>query len=382
MSLRQNRSSNFELLRILAMVMIVIYHITCHTIQPQLTDAGSIAALGNGLFNHPVFYKRLLILSTIYPFGKIGDTVFLLISGYFLASKEEIDLERISKKLLYPLAFVATVLVVGPFILHVIFPNTYINLMSITNVNTQSWFIGYYFVVIIIAALFLNKILRKFERKQYLTFLLVLFALISFGWSGSLLNSIAETLRVLVAGVFVFSLGGYIKLYDPFKRIRSYVIILIWIGVYALIYLSYYNTVHMAIEAYTLSNSTDDFIQVLLTSFSDFSMVIIILGVSAFELVKRIRIPNSRVINYLGSAAFTVYLLHDNAFFYSIWNRQDWITLLYNDPLVFILKLLLWGIAIYALGVIVHTVFIGFGKLCRRMRGLVVKSEDEIVEKL
>ena len=382
MSLRQNRSSNFELLRILAMVMIVIYHITCHTIQPQLTDAASIAALGNGVFNHPVFYKKLLILSTIIPFGKIGDTVFLLISGYFLTSKEEIDLSKISKKLLYPLMFVATLLVVAPFILHVIFPDTYINLMSITNVNTQSWFVGYYFVVIIIAALFLNKILRKFEKKQYLTFLLVLFALISFGWSGSLLNYIAETLRVLAAGVFVYSLGGYIKLYDPFRRVRTYVLILVWIGVYALIYLSYYNTVHMAIEAYKLNNPSGEFIQVLLTSFSDFSMVIIILGVAAFELFKRIRIPNGRVINYLGSAAFTVYLLHDNAFFYSIWNRQDWITLLYNDPLVFILQLLLWGIAIYALGVIVHTVFIGFGKLCWRMRGLVVKSDGETVEKV
>lgn len=360
----------------MAMLMIVIYHIVNHTIQPQLTDPGSIASLGNGLFNHPVFYKKLLILSAIIPFGKIGDTVFLLISGYFMISKEEIDLGKISKRLLFPLVFVATGLVVAPFILHIFFPNTHIELMTITNINSQSWFVGYYFVVIIIAATFLNKILLKFERKQYAAFLLVLFALISFTWSGSLLNNVAETLRVLAAGVFAYSLGGYIKLYDPFKRVRTYVLILIWVVVYGLIFLSYYNTVHMAIEAYTLNNPSNDFIQVLLTSFSDFSMVIIILGVTLFELFKRIRIPNSRIINYLGSAAFTVYLLHDNKFFYSLWNRTDWITLLYYNPLNFVLKLMLWGAGIFALGVIVHTVFICFGKLFRKLHRLVLVKED------
>ena len=171
-------------------------------------------------------------------------------------------------------------------------------------------------------------------------------------------------------------------MYDPFKRLRTYVLILIWVVIYGLIYLSYYNTAHMAIETYVLSNSSNGFIQVLLTSFYDFSMVTIVLGVSMFELFKRISVPCSRIINYLGSATFTVYLLHDNKFFYSLWNKKDWITLLYNNPFEFVLKLLLWGVAVFAVGVAVHTVFLGFGKLCRKRSGIVIKKEDRSPEDL
>lgn len=70
------RSSNFELLRVVAMFMIVIYHIVCHCIIPQLTDSASIDRMGNGLFNSPVFYKKLLILDLINPWGPISNAIF------------------------------------------------------------------------------------------------------------------------------------------------------------------------------------------------------------------------------------------------------------------------------------------------------------------
>ena len=44
------RSSNIEVLRIVAMFMIIIYHITFHTIIVQLTDLKSIESMNNGCF--------------------------------------------------------------------------------------------------------------------------------------------------------------------------------------------------------------------------------------------------------------------------------------------------------------------------------------------
>ena len=46
------RSSNFELLRIAAMLMIVMFHIFLHWPKAQLTDMNSINFFGNGLFNY------------------------------------------------------------------------------------------------------------------------------------------------------------------------------------------------------------------------------------------------------------------------------------------------------------------------------------------
>lgn len=81
------RSSNIELLRNVAMLMIVSYHIVCHCVNVQLTDKGSMERLENGLFNQPVFYKKLMLLDTFNTFGIIGNVIFILISGYFMIEK-------------------------------------------------------------------------------------------------------------------------------------------------------------------------------------------------------------------------------------------------------------------------------------------------------
>ena len=370
----KTRSSNIELLRILAMIMIVFYHIIYHTVYAQLTDVNSMALLNNGLFNNPVFYRKLTILVFLLPFGKIGNTVFLMISGYFLIAAEKIDLIKISKKLLFPLLYAGTVLVIASFILHFIFPDTFFSLISITGINSQSWFLGYYFAVIVIAALFINKYFAKADRKKYLAFLLVLLAFISFGWTGTLLNNLANSLRVLLTGVFAYSLGGYIRLYEPFKKVRTYIFVVVWIAVYGLIAISYYNMVNLKIETYALSGSADTFIQELLL-FNDFSAMIIILSVCVFELFRRIRIPNSRFINFVGASTLFVYLFHDHALAYSIWNTRDWITILHNAPHMFLLQLLLWGLGTFAVGVIMYVLYLGLGKLCHAMRKLAIKDE-------
>lgn len=81
------RSSNIELLRNVAMLMIVLYHIIVHCVNVQLTNKDSIERLSNGLFNQPLFYKKLMILDTFNTFGIIGNVIFILISGYFMVHK-------------------------------------------------------------------------------------------------------------------------------------------------------------------------------------------------------------------------------------------------------------------------------------------------------
>lgn len=72
MNTKKCRNSNMELLRICAMLMIIIFHMVRHCVNIQLTDGNSIARWGNGLFNYPAFYKKLLILVSIMPLGIIA----------------------------------------------------------------------------------------------------------------------------------------------------------------------------------------------------------------------------------------------------------------------------------------------------------------------
>ena len=72
-TLKKERNSNIELLRIFAMLMIIADHIFIHGVNGQLNTK---------LFNTPYIYKKLLILVTIAPLGIIGNVIFMIISGF------------------------------------------------------------------------------------------------------------------------------------------------------------------------------------------------------------------------------------------------------------------------------------------------------------
>lgn len=83
----KKRNSNIEILRIVAMYMIIIFHIVCHCVVVQLTNPGSLGRSSAGCFDYPVFYPRLMILNCIMTFGIIGNAIFMLISGYFMVDR-------------------------------------------------------------------------------------------------------------------------------------------------------------------------------------------------------------------------------------------------------------------------------------------------------
>ena len=65
------RDSNIELMRILAMLMIISYHIIIHCVNVQLVDSTSIEKLQNGWFNNPLFYKQLMAT----PFFEVAPII-------------------------------------------------------------------------------------------------------------------------------------------------------------------------------------------------------------------------------------------------------------------------------------------------------------------
>ena len=184
--MNKTRSSTIELLRIVAMFGIVLYHIVVHCVLTQLTNPASLGRTVIDTFNHPLFFKRLLILNTMSTFGTIGNSIFLLISGFFMANRngDDINMGSIAGKLLLEVGFASILLVCIPPVLHLLKPDVFIMMDAITRFNSTSWFVGYYFVVQLCGALFLNRFLASLDYKKYKSFLLILFASISFGWSG------------------------------------------------------------------------------------------------------------------------------------------------------------------------------------------------------
>ena len=349
------RSSNMELLRIVAMLMIICYHIFYHCINVQLTDINLIAKYGNDWFCHPCFSYKLCILAIISPFGQIGNALFLIISGYFMAHKEKIDLIKTSKKLLFQLGFVSLLLgLVSIYSYHNI-TDISLNLMQFNSFNYISWYIGYYFTVIVIAKIFLNRFLSKLDQMNYLMFLIVIFAFLQFSWSEGLIASIVNGIEILCTGILLYSLGGYIRKYNPFESLRLWSIIFIIIFINVLrIYCPLYEFVRYVVLLLTIAielpeiiignfyintlsniltydpNSGNLFIQYI-PGYLNNQIIPIALAIAIFEIFRRIQISSSRIINFIGSSTFMIYLIHDNVFVYNLWYINNWLTLLGNQ---------------------------------------------------
>lgn len=361
--IKTKRSSNFEALRVLAMFLIILHHITVHCIINQLTDQDTIINANHYLFSTPEIFRRIWILDFGAFFGPVGNSIFILISGYFMVQKANINLVAISGKLLPALAFSAIALMMISFALYnFIGGSSYVGGTEISVFNNESWFIGYYFVVILCGKLFLNKFLSRIKRAQYLELLCGLFVIIELSWSGSLLDGVGAGIRLLFTGLFLYSLGGYINQYDPFKNIRTVAFVLLLFFIAFVLCISFYNFQALDIETYIKSVSEELFIN-RLYSFSNYNIMVIITGVALFELFRRMEMPHSSVMNFLGVSTFMVYLMHDNPLIYSIWDQTNWIILLGDHLFLFLIKYVLYALATFLFGIISYVVYLGVMKL-------------------
>ena len=370
------RSSNIELIRIFAMAMIVVAHVVHNGVRFQLVDKTSIARMQNGFFCNPVFYKRLFLISGVLPWGNIANAVFILIAGYFMVERgRNIDLGKTSKKLLLQVGFAVLLRILVPLVYYKISSSaktTLLNMGSINEFNSLWWFPGYYLLVVVVGRLFLNEQLNKIGRASYRNVLLVVFAVFSLCWPGGILNSLADGFRTLALGVFLYALGGYIKLYNPFARIRSGALFLIILVTYDLIYLSYYGIVQTGIHSYLAGNQAADFIQPLYYV-DNFSLVVVVLAVVLFELFSRIKL-SSRIVNFFGGGTLMIYLIHGHGFWIQLVQGHDWVSLLFHNPLLYCFEVFKWAVFTYVAGVLGYFLFLSFMQLCTKFKYIVLKK--------
>lgn len=374
----KQRSSNIDFLRIVTMIMIIMYHIVRHVVKAQVLSPVVISG-GANLYSQPIFYPRLLLLNTIMTFGETGNAIFMLISGYLLANRppEKVKVDNIVKNLLLQLGFASITLTVVPALLHFLKPDSFTILPSITIFNDISWYVGYYLSIILIGRFFLNRFLASMTYREYATFLLILISVVSFTWFARVLDSLATGVITLITGVFLYSLGGFIRKFDFFNSIKTYVFILIPLLVYMLVWISGYNITETHISEFLRTGKQGAFDQQI-PLFTNNSIVILLIGISIFELFRRLKLPYSKVITYVGKSAFMVYLIHDIQFFQEIWNRTNWVLTLSDNYISFVLELLKWAIITYMIGFVAYLIFNILVSLIRANKNFFIEPNIKI----
>lgn len=171
MTTRTLRQSNYELLRIVAMVMIVGSHFAAHGVENTLSVAGGETGVYlKGSITNQIF------VSMLRPGGPVGVAIFFLISGYFLIKKEESSIRKVIKETLFygiTCGIIASILKVLNVINYVSWGAIITSLIVPVTSSNIYWFIPAYIILVMLVP-FLNSRLNKLSEKSFFKLLLIL----------------------------------------------------------------------------------------------------------------------------------------------------------------------------------------------------------------
>ena len=300
----KQRESNFELLRILAMIMIIAHHFAYHS---DMTFDTSVITLNR-------LWQQLLMFG-----GHIGLNAFVLISGYFMIDKIGLDLSKIARIWLMMFFYSVTVYLASiPLGAMKFWPKVIKETLFPINLGTWG-FASAYFMLLIFSP-FINVLLRSLSKNQYrvmLAVMLIFWSVIPTFTSFGFLSNYFLWL------VVVYSIAGYIKLYpEDFSRGKSFYLkwmLIIW-G------LTYASAIVLDIAGFKIEVCAR-----YATHFSGMQHINIVLtAVCMFMVFKDTNIGYSRVINRIAGTTFGIYLIHDDYFI----NDYLWQNLFKNPALV------------------------------------------------
>lgn len=284
----KKRESNIELLRIIAMIMIVFHHFAVH---------------GDFNFSNTALEINHFWYSFLYIGGKLGVNVFVLISGYFLVNDKKgvFNFKHIFKFLLQVLFYSVVI-----FLVFTIMNDNSFDFLKLKEAFFPlifgKWWFATAYVVLYLLHPFINKLLINLNKKEYkilVGILIVLFSIIP-----TYINNFFPT-NDLIWFVSLYCIAGYIRIYGLNEKINCKHYFLLSIILFLIIYLKSIFFLHM----------TKSDLQNSMMYIKDFSsqkqFLMLFLSVVLFMGFNKLNIKYSRCINFFASTTFGVYLIHD-----------------------------------------------------------------------
>jgi len=295
------RQSSIELLRIIAILLIICHHFSIHSNFNFDEDEEKNK---QNFLNH--LWIQFLSLG-----GKISVNIYVLISGYFLSNSSKVEISKFLK-LEFQLIFYAMLdYATGIFVnyttfnfrefIHYFFPVTYDN-----------WWFATNYVVLYLLFPFINGSIHELDRKTYRNCLIVMTMIWCVLPSIFLVSGYGY--NFLIWFIYIYIFAGYIRKYKIGENTSS----IIWIisGI-----LCYFFITIFAIACDYIGMFYEPLKENIGSLFDMNRIPIFIASILIFIGFTRMNF-SSRFINLISSATFGVYLIHD-AFYprYVIWTE-------------------------------------------------------------
>ena len=304
------RNSSLEILRIISMVMIIAHHYVVH---------GNFD-LGNIPFSMQKVFTIFLSCG-----GKLGVSLFILISGYF-SIKSEFNLKRIIMLIVKVWVFSIFFLALFTFVLTPVSPITFNSLiMSILPNIFSSWGFTTDYIILSLLAPFLNKAILALTKKQHRNLIAILFVI----WCLiPTFTTAAPAFSSLSWCITLYIISSYFALYPVKIKFKLHVVFCIFWAF--IIFLSIFSIEYLGME-YSFFKSRSHF-------FSELnSLPAFMLSLELFLVFSNMKPRYLKHVNAIASTTLGVYLIHENLFMRPyIWGNIFKNAQQYNSPMFFL----------------------------------------------
>lgn len=290
---RQRRDSNFEILRIIAMMMVILQHIAVYGGWPM--DINQTFDLGVNSF----------FIQFIYHFGKIGVWIFVLITGYFMISSKS---SVVPKYLKLWLQVLMTSLVID--LAFIIFGNVSVDSIEWKTdlfpiISGDWWFASTYLIVLPFTP-FVNRILITLNRREHLT--LIIMMLIAWSIIPTFTHSSMYGSFVMMFLV-MYTIGAYIRLHPKSfeKSAKHY-------GLFTLLSLMLLALLIALIQIIGPINGFKPF-ESALSWGNEKSVMVVLISILTFLTFKQINVGHIHWVNTVAMTTFGIYLIHEHDLF-------------------------------------------------------------------
>ena len=283
----KQRESNFELLRILLMIAIPLYHLMLY----------------GGMNNLP--FNKLTIPSLLICSGGaiVADYAFMSLSAYFLINGRG---RAVISRFFVILFQVIFIYAIKMSILRVGLKITGENALFEAFLVKGSWWFIYVYLIVLLIYPFLNKLISQLKL-EYLRLICILLG----GWfifNGIVYN--ANLLNDFVSFIFVYFVIGYLNRtnYEKYLcfNIKNKNMILIYVIGYLITFVCC-----LGIKWYGSFINNDFASEIVRNIIGRYSFIQFIMGIAVFLLFKNVSIKRNKWINNLAKNTFYVFLLHE-----------------------------------------------------------------------
>ncbi|MBR6962967.1 MAG: acyltransferase [Prevotella sp.] len=329
------RNKNFEILRSMSMLFIVMLH--------YLKSVGSVLSFDietkAGLFNYVASTLFFILFSTAVP-------CFVMITGFFLINKTEFNIKRIEKTWLRAFSIVLVIYVIA-----YLYDSDIQHIKDVLSIfylgfreGVSLWFVDYYLGLIFVAP-FLALLAQHLSKKEYQLLLLVLIFIniTVFGRFGTALGVVNRGYS-LQYFILLFFVGGYIRLYNPFPKPH-----------YAFLGIIIFTVLQLLVQLiHSFAHEFGSFNQLNFV----YSGLVFFVSVFLFIWVKNHRFNSTiwKPIVKVAPFTFAVYLFHDNLYirhllWFGFFQPKDYVNSFLFIPLMFVIS-----IGVFFVGVLIDYV--------------------------